>query len=308
MGLRVAAANPGSTIFLMILGVSFMIVFQYLLWRGLIGYGLCWVINGGDYSFSDDFKFWPFLPICNIKCEKEQCSNNGTGEVSGMIYGDCNCSCDTGYSGDKCQTSVSAPNPPAPGEPPAPASHSPCASISCNGSNRTKKSDNEISAISSSTDSSDYSDATFRSPCCKWGNISQGGVDYTDFLNDESNECPLKQNNSNVTQWVQAGARGDTTVDGRAGPRKCGAYTIPIEVSPGTPSDILEDGQFNIRFIHDNPNRAGCPETGGTAPPGPPKCFCPRTDTGEYFNLQVNNNWDSDAPSSTIRCNIDQSD
>lgn len=124
MGIRVAGAqkaieNPGSVIFLMIiLGMCF-IVFQYLLWRGLIGYGVCWVINGSDYSFSDDFKFWPFLPLCNIKCEREQCSNNGTGDVTGVIYGDCDCSCDTGYSGDKCQTSVSAPNPPpAPGGPP----------------------------------------------------------------------------------------------------------------------------------------------------------------------------------------------
>tara|TARA_B100002019_G_scaffold289700_1_gene305854 strand:- start:550 stop:1791 length:1242 start_codon:yes stop_codon:yes gene_type:complete len=131
---QLAMENPKATGFLVILspvliplGIAlsfasllFAAVFiPYVIGRILLGFGVCWVINGGDYSFSEDFKFWPFLPICNIKCEKEQCSNNGTGEVTGVIYGDCNCSCDTGYSGDKCQTSVSAPNPPpAPTTPP----------------------------------------------------------------------------------------------------------------------------------------------------------------------------------------------
>jgi hypothetical protein len=168
-----------------------------------------------------------------------------------------------------------------------------CSTTNCNGTNRTKKSASEISAIPSSISYSEYSDATFRSPCCKWIDLdpplegARPNVNYTDFLNTLS-VCPIDPNDHSVTNWVNAGVN-------EYGGRKCGGFTINANAGPETPQNLKTgtEGTFPIKFIHDNPNRRGpsfsCPT----------QCACPRKDTGEYWGAQ----WGRATTDGQLRCN-----
>jgi len=155
-----------------------------------------------------------------------------------------------------------------------------CAGITCNGTNRTKKSASEINAIPPTTGSDEYPDTTFRSPCCKWNNLpdpvqgKRSGINYTDFLNT-TEACPLDRSNRESALYVNA---GDNV------PRDCGAFEINVNVGPDTPASLLNaDGKFQINFIHDHPSSSSdtCPMT----------CVCPRETNGEYWNWRA---WGSD--------------
>ena len=158
-----------------------------------------------------------------------------------------------------------------------------CDAITCNGTNRTKKSNSEINNIPSTTSSSEYPDTTFRSPCCKWHNLpdprsGKEGVDYNDFLNTSS-VCPLDGDNTDITLAINAG-----TIEN--GGRKCGSFTLYAEAGPGTPSNLLTDGnKFPIHLIHDNPNR-----NVNTPFSCPTRCVCPQKVSGEYWNV-LTDNW-----------------
>lgn len=161
-----------------------------------------------------------------------------------------------------------------------------CEAITCNGTNRTKKSASEINAIPPTTDPDEYPDTTFRSPCCKWQNLpvpSVGvvdGVDYTDFLNTAST-CTIDDSLSNITTAINAGEFENNG-------NKCGGFTLYADPGPDTPSNLLTQvggaNKFPIHLIHDNPNRhASSPFS------CPTRCICPQDLSGEYWNIGTDN-------------------
>ena len=170
-----------------------------------------------------------------------------------------------------------------------------CDAITCNGTNRTKKSNSEINNIPSTTSSSEYSDITFRSPCCKWHNLpdplrTKEGVDYNDFLNTLS-VCPLDPTNTDVTSIINAG-----TIEN--GGRKCGGFTLYAEAGPGTPSNLLTGGgKFPIHLIHDNPNRDVNPPFSC-----PTRCVCPQKVSGEYWGVGITSWGDRNTGDGFINC------
>jgi hypothetical protein len=159
-----------------------------------------------------------------------------------------------------------------------------CDAITCNGTNRTKKSNSEINAISPTTDPDEYPDTTFRSPCCKWQNLAVSsvrvvdGVDYTDFLNTAST-CTIDDSASNITTAINAGVFENYG-------RKCGAFTLYADPGQGTPSNLLTQVddvyKFPIHLIHDNPNRHATPSFSC-----PTRCICPQDLSGEYWNTRT---------------------
>lgn len=166
-----------------------------------------------------------------------------------------------------------------------------CSAITCNGTNRTKKSASEISAIPSSISSSEYSDATFRSPCCKWHNLpdpEQGkrrGINYTDFLNTQIS-CPITADGN--TPWITA-AINDGSLP------RCGQFTINANADQSiTPQGLLTNGQFPIHFIHDHPTNTGSCDF---------RCGCPQNEDGTFFVTQLNH-WNETGANvgSQIRC------
>lgn len=168
-----------------------------------------------------------------------------------------------------------------------------CSEIECNGYNRIKKSESEINEIPSSTSISEYSDSTFRSPCCKWYNLpdpiegTKTTIDYTDFLNT-TEACQIDDSDENITTYISAGANEN-------GGHLCGSFTIQANADSSTPRELLtDDGKFEIKFIHDNPNRNETPSFRC-----PTRCTCPVFDSGQYWWIH---NWDWGNSNAKMRC------
>ena len=170
-----------------------------------------------------------------------------------------------------------------------------CAGITCNGTNRTKKSASEINAIPPTTDPDEYPDTTFRSPCCKWHNLpnpvegTKSGINYTDFLNT-TEACPIDDSNSSITAAINAGVFVNNG-------NLCGGFTIQADAGPNTHQDILnDDGKFEINFIHDNPNRYTLTDR------CPRRCKCPVFDDSGQYWYKHHWNFGNDNSNGHIRC------
>ena len=181
----------------------------------------------------------------------------------------------------------------------------------CNGSNRIKKTADEISSIPleqiQEAQDAGEGDTKFRSPCCKWHNITPGLVsegqaqfkthsntdftildtseelailpsrDLTDYLNT-TDKCSL--NDDGIMAWFEDDANDYNCV--------------PVTVTVRDSNQAQGEGYATISMIMGR-NSKTCRSTGDDRQP---ECICPQRENGDFMTLQyADRYWDGSEPS-----------